>query len=343
MNNGQCRTDNLSAKKVMFSVLSVIIFLLSCINTITVYADDPSIWKYDFRSTFYDIDFTGNQRAVIVGSMGQILVTHDKYNNLWSPRSSGTKELLTAVCFIDERYGWALGNGGIIINTTDGGDTWKIQRKSSAQNQPLFDIQFLSRDTGYACGAFDTFLKTTDCGKTWKSIPTHITNKYSGLDTLTYNSLFFIDKDTGYLVGEYRTILRTKNGGRSWENLYRGGEGSLFGIILLNPSTIITFGISGKILRSADEGRNWTEIPSGCKNNLFRAAFDSRKVIIAGASGVMLTSENMGKSFKIEYDNNDQITSAGICLRPAGGFIIVGERGKINYIKQAQHTVRAER
>ena len=179
---------------------------------------------------FYDIAFLNEETAVIVGARGRVLVSHPKYTNLWSPRDSGTKELLTCLSFVDEKNGWAAGHGGVILHTEDGGNTWRIQRESSPENNPLFDIQFLSPSVGYACGAYDTFLKTTDGGKTW-------TLTAPGSDYI-YNGLAFLDEETGYLVGEFGTVLRTRDGGNSWEKLDLGGyEGSLFGITLLSPQT----------------------------------------------------------------------------------------------------------
>ncbi len=50
------------------------------------------VWMWDYRDTFYDIAFINKQKAVIVGARGQILVSHGKYESLWSPRDSKTKE-----------------------------------------------------------------------------------------------------------------------------------------------------------------------------------------------------------------------------------------------------------
>ena len=45
----------------------------------------------------------------------------------WNAQSSGSSARLTGVAFPDATHGWAVGEGGAILATTDGGATWSIQ------------------------------------------------------------------------------------------------------------------------------------------------------------------------------------------------------------------------
>jgi photosystem II stability/assembly factor-like uncharacterized protein len=289
------------------------------------HSEEMPIWKYDFRDTFYDIAYIDQEKAVIVGAGGRILVTHKKYPNLWSPRRSGTKEMLTCLSFVDNGHGWAAGHGGVIVYTDNGGNTWVVQRPPSDKNLPIFDIHFVSRKVGYACGAYDTLLKTTDGGRTWVDSPT-------GLDNI-YNGLFFLDEKRGYLVGEFGTILRTSDGGGSWERIDLGAyQGTFFGITVVPPETLLVFGITGKIMRSADGGSSWDIIESGTANNLFRGAASGDDIVIAGKNGTLMHSRDGGERFVNRADENDLTVYAGICANPAGGFVCVGERGTIKQI-----------
>lgn len=298
---------------------------LSCVATALsrdrVWAAEDPIWRYDFRDVFYDAAFPHPQQAVIVGARGRVLVTHGRYPNLWSPRESGTKELLSCLSFANEREGWAAGHGGIVLHTTDAGRSWEVLRESRPDNQPLFAIQFLSPQEGFACGAFGTFLKTTDGGRTWQSLP-------PGLDTM-YNGMAFVDSRNGFLAGEFGTLLRTSDGGLSWQKLDLGGHrGSWFGILLLPRGEILVFGIAGGLMRSQDGGRTWTAVPSGTDRSLFRGAASGDEVLLVGASGTILYSSDRGKTFTLHRDE-EVTTFAGVCAHPAGGFLCVGETGKI--------------
>jgi photosystem II stability/assembly factor-like uncharacterized protein len=304
----------------------VAILLLSPFLASTVLADKSPIWKFDFWDVFYDIAFLDDQTAVIVGAQGRILVSHEKYKNLWSPKDLGTRALLTCVSFVDEKRGWAAGQGGIVIHTEDGGQTWQVQRELSIDNQPIFSIQFLSPWVGYASGAYDTFLKTTDGGKTWTL--TAPGNDYN------YNDLAFLDERTGYIVGEFATILRTTDGGTSWEPLDLGVEyeGTFFGITLLSPQEILVYGIAGKIMRSEDGGSSWVNVSADHDKSLFRGAADGEKVVLVGASGTILVSMDRGKTFAKRLDP-DFISFAGVRVHPRGGFVVLGERGKIEHLQ----------
>ena len=311
---------NRSAPLLLLTLLISVLFIPPW-----VCADESPVWTFDFRDVFYDIAFLNEETAVIVGARGTVLVSHPKYSNLWSPRDSGTKELLTCLSFVDERNGWAAGHGGLILHTEDGGNTWQIQRESSSDNNPLFDIQFVSPSVGYACGAYDTFLKSTDGGKTW-------TLSAPGSDNI-YNGLAFLDEETGYLVGEFGTVLRTRDGGNSWEQLDLGSyEGSLFGITLLSPETILVYGVAGKVLRSGDGGLNWVDVSADQDKSLFRVAAHADTVVLVGATGTLLVSTDGGKKFSNRLDK-DFISFAGVGAHPRGGFVCLGERGKIDHLQ----------
>ncbi len=276
---------------------------------------------FDYKDTFFDIAYINKRKAVIVGDRGRVLVTHEKYENLWAPRNSKTKEMLTSVSFIDEQHGWAAGHGGVIIHTGDGGESWEVLRESSVQNLPLFDIQFVSKNIGYACGAYDTLLKTTDGGTSWSTLST-------GTDFI-YNGVFFRDPENGFLLGEFGSLLRTSDGGETWKQMnINGYQGSLFGIVFLSGQKALAHGISGKLIISDDGGENWTDIPTGTEEALFMAAAKGDDVAVVGRSGIMLLSNDGAKSFtrKQELDNN---SFAGVAAHPEGGFVGVGEFGKI--------------
>ena len=49
--------------------------------------------------------------------------------------------MLTAVQFIGEKEGWAVGHGGVILHTIDGGMQWRLQH--TAEGQPaLLSVYF---------------------------------------------------------------------------------------------------------------------------------------------------------------------------------------------------------
>lgn len=49
----------------------------------------------------------------------------------WEVKKSGVTTALYDITFVDSLYGWAVGDSGTIIQTTDGGTTWSKQYPQS--------------------------------------------------------------------------------------------------------------------------------------------------------------------------------------------------------------------
>ncbi|RMH31265.1 MAG: hypothetical protein D6690_16970 [Nitrospirae bacterium] len=76
--------------------------------------------------------------------------------------------MLFSVTFVSPRQGWAVGDEGTILATTDGGATWQAQR--SGTKAWLSSVAFVSPCQGWAAGENGTILTTADGGATWASI-----------------------------------------------------------------------------------------------------------------------------------------------------------------------------
>ena len=77
-----------------------------------------------FTNPLWSIDFPisgASQVGYAVGSEGTILKTYNAGMN-WLPQQSGTNIKLNKVHFKDFDFGFAVGNGGIILRTTTGGE-----------------------------------------------------------------------------------------------------------------------------------------------------------------------------------------------------------------------------
>jgi photosystem II stability/assembly factor-like uncharacterized protein len=109
----------------------------------------------------------------------------------------GFNGTLYHVDFRDDRNGWAVGERGTLLRTTDGGETWTIVPTNV--NVTLLSIQFLNDDEGWAIGRAGTILRSGDEGKTWvRQESTTKQNLYS----LNFN------KKIGWVVGGEGVALR---------------------------------------------------------------------------------------------------------------------------------------
>src|SRR5690349_8931103 len=90
--------------------------------------------------------------------------------NIWLQQSSPTAKWLYRCSFTDSLHGWAAGEDGVIIRTTNGGSQWTIL--NSPVDFFVYDIFFLNNRLGWAI-ANDNFdngtavLSTTNGGDNW--------------------------------------------------------------------------------------------------------------------------------------------------------------------------------
>ena len=69
---------------------------------------------------------------------------------VWSAEVSGTTADLRGVSFVDPEHGWAVGTGGTILATVDGGASWSAQ--TSGTSSGLSGVSFVDADHGWAVG-----------------------------------------------------------------------------------------------------------------------------------------------------------------------------------------------
>ena len=110
---------------------------------------------------------------------------------------------LFSVDFVDQNTGWAVGDGGTILKTTNGGTNWILQTSGTTFN--LWSVDFVDQNIGWSVGGDGTILNTTDGGTTW------ILQTSNASSTLY--SVKFVDQNTGWAVGKGGTIIKTTNGG----------------------------------------------------------------------------------------------------------------------------------
>ena len=86
----------------------------------------------------------------------------------WFQQTSGTIHNLNSVYFVDINTGWAVGDSGTILNTTNGGTNWNVQTIDTMFS--LYSVHFEDNNTGWAVGNYlnvAVILKTTDGGINW--------------------------------------------------------------------------------------------------------------------------------------------------------------------------------
>ncbi len=131
----------------------------------------------------------------------------------WEKTDVPTTQSLRSVYFTDSLYGWAVGDTGTIIHTSDGGESWVVQDSQTENN--IRNVFFLNRNLGWAAswnfeGFFGTLiLKTTNGGATWTGYPYPENNIF-------INCILYLDSLNGWMGGSPHAIVKTTDGGITW-------------------------------------------------------------------------------------------------------------------------------
>ncbi|MFH1999204.1 MAG: YCF48-related protein [Planctomycetota bacterium] len=180
-----------------------------------------------------DIDFVnptyGFASAYVWNGEGALCRTHDGGKS-WNTIFWGS-HAFNSIDFPSEQTGYAVGDHGVIVKTSDGGMRWAVQNSNISLN--LYGVDFATEKRGYAVGQDQAILRTIDGGTTW-TLQESITGE-------TLRSVQFIDPNTAYAVGENGSILCTHDAGgdtliADQYNLSGSGGGTL--IFSLNAGTL---------------------------------------------------------------------------------------------------------
>jgi len=265
-----------------------------------------------------DVHSVGD-RLVTVGERGHVFVSDDRGAN-WRQVPSSTTATLTAVSFVDEARGVAVGHDAVIIRTEDGGENWILVQTAPEDEEPLLAVRFDRRGHGFAVGAYGRFLESHDGGLSWEE------RDISASD-LHLNALAEVD-GVMLIAGEAGTLLRSDDGGATWNEIDSPYEGSFFGLLATPDGGLLAFGMRGHVFRSDDGGYDWSEIDTGTHSAIFGGHIVSPElVVLAGQNGLLLASGDQGRSFvTIDADTSRTFAAVAPGLGP-GEVVLAGEEG----------------
>jgi photosystem II stability/assembly factor-like uncharacterized protein len=176
------------------------------------------------------------------------LLSADVVKAQWIPQYTGTSVNLYDIEFINENTGWAVGDGGVCLKTTNGGINW-IQQNQPVGNKPLNSVHIVDSNVVYFVGYFQTIFKTIDGGTNWRIIRN---GPWGG--GISYYSVYFINKDTGWIGEQGQYVLRTFDGGETFDSA--ATLGSNHDIVFLNRDTGF-ISAEGMVYKTTNAGTSW--------------------------------------------------------------------------------------
>lgn len=211
--------------------------------------------------------FINEQTAIITGQSGKIYKTTDGGATWVGPKviNVGTTvgqnpitRYINNLIFTDATTGYAFGNYGTLLKTTDAGETWtRIFDEASAADQHHFNAgMFTTTGTLYIAASWGYMYKMKDglLTKTFNNIAKTAEN--FGVYSFTDDKAMVV----GYrAAGGNSDILTTIDGGAIWlpnEDIY-SNTGTLRAIAFSDANNGIVVGDNGLVFTTINGGESW--------------------------------------------------------------------------------------
>jgi len=188
----------------------------------------------------------------IVGADGKI-IRSDDHGKSWLVQKVDPDVHFQDIAAWDGDTAIAMGNGGVVVRTEDGGDNWAtvVVPVSEVANK-LIDVKAYSAGEAWIVGEFGNILKSSNFGRTWV--------RMSEPDDVIFNEIVRVDDNSLIVVGEFGTILRTNDNGQSWSVLDLPVSNSITSIDFADSERGLAGGLQGLLLGTMDGGESWFQI-----------------------------------------------------------------------------------
>ena len=288
------------------------------------------------RTLLVDVIAVG-ERLLAVGERGRVLISTDQGAS-WQQGQVPVSVMLTAIATAGDSVLWGVGHDGIVIKSSDAGDSWSKVLEGGQITQLVADYYKALVAEAEADPNYDEYQLEE---LVFRAEDAAIALEDNVLPTLL--NVRFSDADNGYLLGAYGLLMATRDGGQSWqvmnealgnvdgfhlndisftedstiiageggilfrsrdsgaswEALYSPYDGSFFGIEHLGNNQLIAYGLRGNAFESADDGDSWQQISLPLNRTLTgMAQLADGTQILVGSFGAMLVKSAGADAFK---------------------------------------------
>lgn len=152
--------------------------------------------------------------------------------------------------FADRNNGWAVGDSGRILNTSDGSNSWSVQESGTVVS--LKCVNFANALKGWVGAGNNLIGMTTNGGTSW------IWQHPAGDSRRTFMAMSFVNENTGWVVDNYSGILHTEDGGITWTPQTSGTNWAITSVQFLDSKEGWATATNRVVLHTTDGGNNWT-------------------------------------------------------------------------------------
>jgi photosystem II stability/assembly factor-like uncharacterized protein len=224
----------------------------------------------------------------------------------------------------DGRQGLAVGDRGTLLQTDDGGMTWREQRMPTAL--ALLDVA-ISRDRAVAVGQMGLIL-ARDAGADWSQREVEAEERFLAVD---------INREgLAVAVGGFGQVRLSADGGTSWRRpdvafssfVEEGYDQHLYAVDVLSSGRIVVAGEFGLVVVSDDRGESWRAVRSGDESISALHFREDGVGYAAGQNGLILRSPDSGDTW-VRVDPGLGGNLLGIASTANGTVIVPGMRNML--------------
>ncbi|MFH0735482.1 MAG: YCF48-related protein [bacterium] len=186
----------------------------------------------------------------LCGGQGKII----KYENgKYTSQNSGTTKILNSLSFVTNNLGYAVGQDGTILKTTNGGEDWLPQQ--SGTTAWLTSVNAIDENNVLAVGDSGYVLQTTNGGENW--ITKNIPNFFTYLACVC-----LLNPDNGWVSGSEGALVKIKPDTMAVIHLQTND--GIMGLGFADPNCAYGVGDNGTIVHF--NGSVWTPEMSNTTN-----------------------------------------------------------------------------
>ena len=226
-------------------------------------------------------------RVAVATAQGGIIRRSTDGGSTWTNATTGATNTLFGIDLVGSGTGWAVGDQGTILKTTNNGLDW-TSTTSPVPGVRLWTVDAIDPHTAVASGENGTVIRTTNGGTSWTIVPTGTTNLLRGISASSATSWIAVGADD--------TIRFTTNAGVTWSSpTGKPGVGSFFQVTTPSANVAWISLDDTDVWKTTDGGANWVAqpIPGASWSAQDIDAVDDR-IVYATAGGPRLARSTDG-------------------------------------------------
>lgn len=222
------------------------------------------------------------------GVIFSVLITSILLSQNWYLQNSNTTIQLKGVQMINQTTGWACGDAGTLLHTTNAGTNWT---SIVITGSDLHQIAFKDAVIGIVVGDNGTVFTTTNSGSNWIS--------KNSTTTAQLRSVTFAGGTTFYAVGEGGAVIKSTDDGNTWTNLTSGTTERLFCVSAIGNNIWIG-GRNGLMIYSNNGGSSFSSMTNPASDDIKDIQFINDQIGFAdGSNSAFIYTSNGGANWEL--------------------------------------------